>query len=108
MPSNESIMGGMTPKPYPESHSSPIQTKDQLPDWVKRRAISIAAKQPPGPNDKDSNGSSLLTMAETARALRVSTRTIARLVADGRLESFRVGRSVRIPLHGLPGRVMIK
>ena len=70
--------------------------------------MSPGAKQPPGPEDNGSNESGLLTMAETARALRVSARTIARMVADGRLESFRVGRSVRIPLRGLAGSGRIK
>jgi excisionase family DNA binding protein len=70
--------------------------------------MSPGAKQPPGREDNGYNASGLLTMAEAARALRVSARTIARMVADGRLEGFRVGRLVRIPQRGLPGSGRMK
>ena len=39
---------------------------------------------------------SLLTFSETARVLRVSPRTVRRMVEDGRLASVRVGRATRI------------
>jgi excisionase family DNA binding protein len=38
----------------------------------------------------------LLRVPEVAEALEVSTRTVWRLLADGRLASIRVGRSVRV------------
>ena len=40
--------------------------------------------------------SPLLTVAEAAEALRVSTRTVRRLVSAGSLPALRVGVSVRI------------
>ncbi|MDF2968352.1 MAG: Helix-turn-helix domain [Nocardioidaceae bacterium] len=36
------------------------------------------------------------TIKETAALLRISTRTVERLVGAGALESYRVGRAVRI------------
>lgn len=39
----------------------------------------------------------LLTVAELAKSLRVSTMTVYRLVHSGTIESVRFGRSYRIP-----------
>lgn len=41
--------------------------------------------------------SRLLTVAEVAAIMRVSTMTVYRLIKAGELASFRVGRSYRIP-----------
>lgn len=52
-----------------------------------------ASKSPPLPP--------LLTLKETAHALRVSPATVGRMVADGRLHATRLrgpGSSVRVPL----------
>jgi excisionase family DNA binding protein len=38
------------------------------------------------------------TVAEVAKAFRVSVMTIHRMVNDGKLAAVRVGRSVRIPV----------
>ncbi len=43
-----------------------------------------------------SSGSDFLTVAEVARALRVSNMTVYRLVNAGQLPAVRVGRSYRI------------
>lgn len=41
-------------------------------------------------------GQNFLTIDEVAAEYRVSTRTIRRLVADGKLPAFHIGRSVRL------------
>jgi excisionase family DNA binding protein len=43
----------------------------------------------------------LLTVAEVSALLRVSTMTIYRLAEAGRLQTLRVGRSLRIPRSSL-------
>ncbi len=40
-----------------------------------------------------------MTVAETARALSVSERTVRRWIATGRLRAYRVGGRVRVPEH---------
>lgn len=63
----------------------------ELPEWVAERH-SIGEK--PGahrPAEKDH----FLTPQEVAALLRVSTRTVSRLVKSGELPALRVGRSLR-------------
>lgn len=48
---------------------------------------------PPLPNTTDPD--TLLTAHDVARKVRVSTRTVRRLVAEGRLPVIRIGRLVR-------------
>ncbi len=43
----------------------------------------------------------LVSVAQAALALGSSQKTVRRMVADGRLPSVRVGRSVRVDLRGL-------
>jgi excisionase family DNA binding protein len=43
-----------------------------------------------------SDGTSLLTVAEVASAMRVSTMTVYRLIKSGELPAVRVGRSYRV------------
>jgi excisionase family DNA binding protein len=42
------------------------------------------------------DGASLLTVAEVASAMRVSTMTVYRLIKSGELPAVRVGRSYRV------------
>jgi excisionase family DNA binding protein len=42
------------------------------------------------------NGASLLTVAEVARAMRVSTMTVYRLIRSGDLPAVRVGHNYRV------------
>jgi excisionase family DNA binding protein len=42
------------------------------------------------------NGSALLTVAEVAASMRVSTMTVYRLIRSGDLRAMRVGRSYRV------------
>jgi excisionase family DNA binding protein len=86
----------------------------QIPDWVKRSAVAGVGDLPvtaPGMAQKrgtreDSQtlpfqANALCTVAEAAGFLRVSTRTVRRLIWSGRLESVRIGRSVRVPTAAL-------
>ena len=44
----------------------------------------------------DSDNSLLITLAEAAASLRLSKRTVSRLIADGRVPALRVGKSLRL------------
>lgn len=48
-------------------------------------------------------GGLMLTVKETATFLRVSARTVYRLIESGQLEAVRIGSQWRIPSSGLPG-----
>ena len=54
-------------------------------------------EQPDLPGPRADSLPSLLTVAEMAAMLRVSTMTIYRLINAGELRTIRVGRSIRIP-----------
>jgi excisionase family DNA binding protein len=80
------------PSPAPAA-STPISRAD-LPAWVY-------AKPPPEahattPHDAAVITNDLLTRAEAARYLRVSDRTVSRLIRTGKLPAARIGRAVRI------------
>ncbi len=54
----------------------------------------------------------VLSIAETASRLRIARETCRKLIHEGRIESFRLGRQIRIParvverlLAGVGGRV---
>lgn len=42
-----------------------------------------------------------LTVPEAAKALKVSAKTIYRLIKEGKLPSSRAGRAIRIPVEAL-------
>lgn len=63
-----------------------------LPGWV----FGVAEPLPPSPTATEPS-SLILTIADAAAELRVSQRTVRRLIARGRIEAVRIGRSVRIP-----------
>jgi excisionase family DNA binding protein len=69
-----------------------VAERDLLAASTAPRA-SAAAPAPPG----DLYGLELMTVAEVAAVLRVSTMTVYRLVHTGVLEAIRAGRSFRIP-----------
>ncbi len=46
--------------------------------------------------DRSKLGGSLLTVAEVAQVLRVSTMTVYRLIKNGEIAAIRVGKSYRI------------
>jgi excisionase family DNA binding protein len=53
--------------------------------------VHATTPQAPAPNPDD-----LLTRSEVARYLRVSDRTVSRLIRAGKLPAARIGRAVRI------------
>ena len=86
-------------KAKPACETSPCRAAS-LPDWVKERAIT--ARHSPRPSHINNGIAEALqaptffTLAEAAAILRVSPRTVSRLVSRGDLTCVRVGRSVRI------------
>ena len=62
-----------------------------LPAWVYTKPEPLATPQAPADATDD-----LLTRAEVARYLRVSDRTVSRLIRAGKLPAARIGRAVRI------------
>jgi len=45
----------------------------------------------------------LVTVREAASFLRISARTVYRLIESGQIEAVRIGKQWRIPLSDLPG-----
>jgi excisionase family DNA binding protein len=62
-----------------------------LPAWVYTKPEPLATPQVPVDATDD-----LLTRAEVAQYLRVSGRTVSRLIREGKLPAARIGRAVRI------------
>jgi excisionase family DNA binding protein len=63
-----------------------------LPEWVRESndtALSSASKNACDPQ------SSLLTLTEAAAQLRISPRTLRRMVKSGKLTALRIGRQLR-------------
>ena len=80
--------------------STPISRAD-LPAWVYAKPEPMAhAATPPVSAD---NPADLLTRTEVARYLRVSDRTVSRLIRAGQLPAARIGRAVRIRQSDLLG-----
>ena len=49
----------------------------------------------------------LVTVREAADFLRISARTVYRLIESGQMGAVRIGKQWRIPVSELPGRDMI-
>jgi excisionase family DNA binding protein len=90
---------GMRHRSKPDAGALPAA--DLLPDWLRgplfdpnakdivaKGARVAASARPPSPP--------FLTIPEAAHVLRLSIRTIRRMLADGRLEAVRLGRAVRV------------
>lgn len=83
-----------TTKPSHTPAASPPISREDLPAWVYAEPEPEAhATTPPAPADAPDE---LLTRAEVARYLRVSDRTVSRLIRTGQLPASRIGRAVRI------------
>jgi excisionase family DNA binding protein len=80
------------PSPAPAA-STPISRAD-LPSWVYAKPAPEAHATTP--HDAADNSADLLTRAEVAQYLRVSDRTVSRLIRAGKLPALRIGRAVRI------------
>ncbi len=92
-----------TPKSNPaDQHTVPARKEGSAyPSWVHNRASDSSAKLLKTEPDKLPTSEDYLTCAEVASALRVSLRTVYRLIAEGRIPHIRVGRQVRIPRKGV-------
>jgi excisionase family DNA binding protein len=73
--------------------STPISRAD-LPAWVYAKPAPEAHATTL--HDAADNSADLLTRAEVAQYLRVSDRTVSRLIRAGKLPASRIGRAVRI------------
>ncbi len=83
-----------TKKPSPAPAAlTPISRAD-LPAWVYAKPEPEAHATTP--HDAAVITNDLLTRAEAARYLRVSDRTLSRLIRTGQLPASRIGRAVRI------------
>ncbi len=49
----------------------------------------------------------LVTVREAADFLRISARTVYRLIESGQITAVRIGKQWRIPMNDLPGRELI-
>ena len=83
-------------QPHQNDTSCSIERSDasDLPAWVlvapKRPDAAASDRATPFAADE------WLTLAEVAQYLRLSTRTVSRMIKGGRLPATRVGRAVRI------------
>ena len=78
----------------------PLQTPatdPALPGWIRSRDISAAGRAPHLDPLVPAEDSALLTVEEVASLLRVSPRTVRRLIACGDLRALKIRRSVRVP-----------
>ena len=83
-----------TKKPSRKPAASTPMSRADLPAWVYAKPEPEAhATTPQAPADATDD---LLTRAEVARYLRVSDRTVSRLIRAGKLPAARIGRAVRI------------
>ena len=83
-----------TKKPSRDPAASAAINGVDLPAWVYEKPEPEAhATTPQAPADATDD---LLTRAEVARYLRVSDRTVSRLIRAGQLPASRIGRAVRI------------
>jgi excisionase family DNA binding protein len=81
-------------KPLRGHAASTSISSEDLPAWVYAKPEPTAhAAEPPAPADATDD---LLTRTEVARYLRVSDRTVSRLICTGQLPAARIGRAVRI------------
>lgn len=81
-------------KPSPAPAASTSISRADLPAWVYEKPEPEAHATMP--HDAADNPADLLTRAEVARYLRVSDRTVSRLIRAGQLPASRIGRAVRI------------
>ena len=83
--------------PKKPSHTSAASTpisRAYLPAWVYAKPEPMAHAATPQVSVDATDD--LLTRAEVARYLRVSDRTVSRLIRAGKLPASRIGRAVRI------------
>ncbi len=74
--------------------ASTLDSSQDLPSWVYAKPEPMAHAATP--QVSADNPADLLTRSEVARYLRVSDRTVSRLIRKGQLPASRIGRAVRI------------
>ena len=83
-----------TKKPSRKPAASTAINGVDLPAWVYAKPEPMAHAATP--QVSADNPADLLTRTEVARYLRVSDRTVSRLIRTGQLPASRIGRAVRI------------
>jgi excisionase family DNA binding protein len=78
-------------KPSRGAAASTSVSSADLPAWVYTKPEPLATT-----HDAEVATDDLLTRAEAARYLRVSDRTVSRLIRTGKLPALRIGRAVRV------------
>ena len=81
-------------KPSHTPAASAAISRADLPAWVYAKPEPVAHATTP--RDVASAADDRLTKAEVARYLRISDRTVSRLIHAGQLPASRIGRAVRI------------
>jgi len=81
-----------------------LELSTGLPTWIIERAAALGRDrasqdicEPPA------TARSFMTINEAATTLQVSSRSLRRMIAGGRIASVRVGRLVRIPRAAVEG-----
>ncbi len=83
-----------TKKPSRKPAASTPMSRADLPAWVYAKPEPVAhATTTQAPADATND---LMTRSEVAQYLRVSDRTVSRLIRAGKLPASRIGRAVRI------------
>src|SRR5262245_29996237 len=80
----------------------------EIPAWSscpKHDRAQIRAALRSGPPECSSPVSRLMTVAETAAFLSVSTKTVRRLIAQGALDYVKIGRSIRLRREVIEGYI---
>ncbi|WP_397589405.1 helix-turn-helix domain-containing protein [Sphingorhabdus sp.] len=83
-----------TKKPVRVPAASTLDSSQDLPSWVYAKPEPMAHAATPQVSAE--NSADLLTRLEVAQYLRVSDRTVSRLIRAGQLPALRIGRAVRI------------
>lgn len=63
-----------------------------LPEWVRNGQLQSSSARPDGSGELRPH---LLTLTEAAAQLRISPRTLRRMVKSGKLTALRIGRQLR-------------
>lgn len=98
-----------TPKSGPAEQRTVWDTphRSALPSWVLTRAADRSANPLKSEPEQLMVSDDYLNCAEVAALLRVSLRTVHRLISGGRIPHIRVGRQVRI-LRGKLTNLLLK
>jgi excisionase family DNA binding protein len=85
-----------SPEPVNAAGSVPAWAHDKRPRTTQRHSGATSQREPEVEVADSGSLPRLLTIAEVADGARVSTRTIRRLIANGRLPAVRIGRAIRV------------